>query len=483
MDTHVPESPPRLLILEDDPVIAELFGTLFGFEGYETQVAGTVVEGIRSLEAQPPNAVLLDLMMPNASGLEFCRYLRQESNTPHVPIVVVSAKNTPQDVDAAIEAGADAYLTKPVPNRQLVDTVQRLVLNPPKPSREHTRSSLELDVRRAVVQVKLYLAEIRRALAQYEGAASHATGAERLTPTQKQDLLRQAADEYRRTIKGNEAAAWEILVTILQRLELRERAISRQSRHRPANAEGWALASSRANFVDEDCRSWAESDPQQIIGEYEYSLSSGDNVYAYLIERCAPPALEAAGAWAEREELLKAIYNANPPDPDALAELSRYYELLNPLRAQLGKIRPPEGVILVQQPAESLAANPANGNAPGARMGTAMAMPRRRTHRMVFTSTRDSGTVPMGIPSQIPARSNRVLLRQPAQPEIPCLTLKHCKSEPIAGRPSLCRLSQAPGHSRACGPGEVLYTCSNISSAHAFCEAEASKRMITTTNP
>jgi CheY-like chemotaxis protein len=360
MDTHVPENPVRLLILEDDPIIAELFSTLFGFEGYETQVAGTVVDGIRSLESHPPNVVLLDLMMPNASGLEFCRYLRQESKTPHVPIVVVSAKNTPQDVDEAIDAGADTYLTKPVPNRRLVDTVQQLVLNPPKPSREHTRSSLELDVRRATVQVKLYLAEIRRARAQYKGAASHATGAERLTPAHKQDLLRQAADEYRRTIKDNEAAAWEILVTTLERLELRERAIARQSRHQPTDTESWALASSRAGFVEEDCRQWAESDPQQLLGEYEYALSSRDNVYAYLIERSAPLALEAAGAWSEREDLLKAIYNANPPDPDALGKLSRYYDLLNPLRAQLGKIRPPEGVILVQ-PAEETAAEPTDG--------------------------------------------------------------------------------------------------------------------------
>jgi CheY-like chemotaxis protein len=363
MDTHVPESPTRLLILEDDPIIAELFGTLFGFEGYETQVAGTVVDGIRSLESQPPNVVLLDLMMPNASGLEFCRYLRQESTTPHIPIVVVSAKNTPQDVDEAIDAGADAYLTKPVPNRRLVDTVQQLVLNPPKPSREHTRSSLELDVRRAVVQVKLYLAEIRRARAQYQGAAAHAASAERLTPTQKQDLLRQAADEYRRTIKDNEAAAWEIVVATLERLELRERAIARQSRHRPTDAESWALASSRAGFVEEDCRQWAESDPQQLLGEYEYALSSGDTVYAYLIERAAPLALETAGAWSEREDLLKAIYNANPPDPEALGELSRYYELLNPLRAQLGKIRAPEGVILVQ-PAEETAAKSSHDQPP-----------------------------------------------------------------------------------------------------------------------
>jgi DNA-binding response OmpR family regulator len=371
MDATVPESPPRLLILEDDPIIAELFGTLFSFEGYETQVAGTVVEGIRSLDSHPPNAVLLDLMMPNASGLEFCRYVRQESTAPHVPIVVVSAKNTPQDIDAASDAGADAYLTKPVPNRHLVDIVQRLVLNPPKPSREHSRSSLELDVRRAVVQVKLYLAEIRRARLQYEGAAAHAAGAERLTSLQKQDLLRQAAEEFRRMIRGNETAAWEILVAILERLELRERAIARQSRHRPADAESWAQASSRAGFVEQDCRHWAENDPHQLLGEYEFALSSGDNVYAYLIERDGPPALEAAGAWAEREELGKAIYDANPPDPEALSELSRYYELLNPLRGQLGKIRPPEGVILVQpeksasEAAGHPAVEPSNGHLQG----------------------------------------------------------------------------------------------------------------------
>ncbi len=355
MERQVPKRPPSLLILEDDPIIAELFGTLFSFEGYETRVAESVVEGIRMLDADPPSVVLLDLMMPNTSGLEFCHYVREQSATPHIPIVVVSAMNSLEDIEAATDAGADTYLTKPVPNRMLVDTVQKLVLNPTKPSWDQPRSSLELEVRRAVVQTKLYLAEIRRSHDLHAAAAAHASRAEQLTAFQKQDLLRQAADEYRRIIKDNETAAWDILGAIFKRLELRERAISRQSRHRPIDAEGWALASSRASFVLDDCRSWAETSPDQILGEYEFALAGGDDIYAFLLERCGLPALQAAGAWAELERFQRTVYEANPPEPTAAAELEAYYEVLNPLRTELSKIRPPEGVVLVQ-PAQRISA-------------------------------------------------------------------------------------------------------------------------------
>jgi hypothetical protein len=159
-------------------------------------------------------------------------------------------------------------------------------------------------------------------------------------------------------IQDNEAAAWDILGAIFKRLELRERAIARQSRHRPMDADGWAMAASRAAFVQEDCRNWADASPDQVLGEYEFALASGDDIYAYLLERCGLPALQTAGAWAELERFQRAVYDANPPEPSAAAELEGYYQLLNPLRAELSKIRPPEGVILVQ-PASHAQPSPA----------------------------------------------------------------------------------------------------------------------------
>lgn len=344
----MPEKP-RLLILEDDPIIAELFDTLFSFEGYDTTVAGTVVDGIGELEAEPPHAVVLDLMMPNASGLDFCRYLRTESQSPNIPIVVVSAKNQQDDIDAAVDVGADVYLTKPVSNRVLVETVQKLLDHPPSSSAPASQHNiLDIRVRRAVVQIKLYLAEMRRAKEHFEAATDELGSSKTSSPTRKQELLRQATDDFRRLIRGNETAAWEIMVDTLHRLELRERAIARQSCHRPKGSEGWSQASSRSHFVEEDCKHWAASNPAQILGEYELALSTGDTVLAYLLERYGDPALQAFGAWHELQDFQQAVFEANPPDGETLDQLERYYAVLNPLRAQLSKMRPPEGVVLVQ---------------------------------------------------------------------------------------------------------------------------------------
>lgn len=349
----MPEKP-RLLILEDDPIIAELFDTLFSFEGYDTVVAGTVIDGISELDAQPPHAVVLDLMMPNASGLDFCRYLRTESQSPNVPIVVVSAKNQQEDIDAAVDAGADVYLTKPISNRVLVETVQKLLVHPPSSSAPASKHNiLDIRVRRAVVQIKLYLAEMRRAKEHYEAATDELGRSKTSSLTRKQELLRQATDDFRRLIRGNETAAWEIMVDTLDRLELRERAIARQSRHQPQGSEAWSQAASRARFVEEDCKHWAATNPTQILGEYELALSVGDTVLAYLLERYGDEALQAAGAWEELQDFQQAVFEANPADGETLDQLERYYDVLNPLRAQLSKIRPPEGVVLVQPPSET----------------------------------------------------------------------------------------------------------------------------------
>ena len=366
----MPEKP-RLLILEDDPIIAELFDTLFSFEGYDTVVAGTVVDGINELDALPPHAVVLDLMMPNASGLDFCRYLRTESQTPNIPIVVVSAKNQQEDIDAAVDAGADVYLTKPISNRVLVETVQKLLDHPPSSSAPASQHNiLDVRVRRAVVQIKLYLAEMRRAKEHYEAATDELGRSKTSSPARKQELLRQATDDFRRLIRGNETAAWEIMVDTLDRLELRERAIARQSRHRPKGSDAWSQAASRARFVEEDCQHWAATNPAQILGEYELALSTGDTVLAYLLERYGDESLQAAGAWHELQDFQQAVFEANPPDGETLDQLEHYYAVLNPLRAQLSKIRPPEGVVLVQPPTESSKAGQPNNSTNAAQTGS-----------------------------------------------------------------------------------------------------------------
>jgi CheY-like chemotaxis protein len=79
------------------------------------------------LGQENPDVIILDIMMPDVSGLEFLRYVRREPALQHIPVVVVSAKSLPSDVRAGLDAGASAYLTKPVGFMDLKGAVERLL--------------------------------------------------------------------------------------------------------------------------------------------------------------------------------------------------------------------------------------------------------------------------------------------------------------------------------------------------------------------
>ena len=74
-----------------------------------------------------PDLILLDLMMPDVSGLEVLRFLRREPQLENLPVVVVSAKSLPEDINKGMEAGASLYLTKPISYRKLVQSIGKLV--------------------------------------------------------------------------------------------------------------------------------------------------------------------------------------------------------------------------------------------------------------------------------------------------------------------------------------------------------------------
>jgi CheY-like chemotaxis protein len=74
-----------------------------------------------------PDAILLDVMMPDVSGLEVLRFIRREPGLMHIPVVIVSARTLPADIQAGMEAGASAYLTKPVGFRELSETVAEVI--------------------------------------------------------------------------------------------------------------------------------------------------------------------------------------------------------------------------------------------------------------------------------------------------------------------------------------------------------------------
>ncbi|MCH8878226.1 MAG: response regulator [Chloroflexi bacterium] len=116
---------PTVLIVDDDPRTAELQAMIFKLEGYSTAAARDVTTAIESIQRDKPDALVVDVMMPGASGLALCRYVRNNPDLADLPIVIVSAKSQPEDAQAGREAGADVYLTKPFDMKDLQDLVRR----------------------------------------------------------------------------------------------------------------------------------------------------------------------------------------------------------------------------------------------------------------------------------------------------------------------------------------------------------------------
>ena len=100
----------RILVVDDESQILRALQTSLQGAGYEVEVAATAGEAMTAAAADPPDAVILDLMLPDGSGTDVCRELRRWTN---VPILVLSAVGDEHEKVAALDAGADDYVTKP----------------------------------------------------------------------------------------------------------------------------------------------------------------------------------------------------------------------------------------------------------------------------------------------------------------------------------------------------------------------------------
>ncbi len=118
-------APVTVLIVEDEPGTASMYQIVLEVEGYRTRVAYTATQAMRMLERERPDLVLLDVVLRGTSGLEFCRYLRKQPAYAEIPVVMISVRNTPEDVRQGMAAGADFYLTKPISQSELLEVVQR----------------------------------------------------------------------------------------------------------------------------------------------------------------------------------------------------------------------------------------------------------------------------------------------------------------------------------------------------------------------
>jgi len=118
------------MIVEDEPDAAELFGEMMRVSGYEVLKAHGSALAMTLIAQRRPDAVILDIMMPDISGLEVLRYMQRDAGLARIPVVIVSAKSLPRDVRDGLAAGAFIYLTKPVGFADLKNAVERALNSP-----------------------------------------------------------------------------------------------------------------------------------------------------------------------------------------------------------------------------------------------------------------------------------------------------------------------------------------------------------------
>ncbi len=114
-----------VLIIEDEEDAAELFAEMMRVSGFRVLKTPNSAPAISMMIAEKPDVIILDIMMPEISGLDILRQMRRDPELANIPVVVVSAKSMPADIKNGMEAGASTYLTKPVGFLDLKDAVER----------------------------------------------------------------------------------------------------------------------------------------------------------------------------------------------------------------------------------------------------------------------------------------------------------------------------------------------------------------------
>lgn len=118
---------PRVLIVDDDENLREFVRINLELEGYVVREASGVEEGLQALEEEPPDLILLDVMMPKVDGWEMLRRMQETPGVGSIPVIMFSGKVSEGSAAAAAERGAQAFLGKPFDPQQLIESTKQLL--------------------------------------------------------------------------------------------------------------------------------------------------------------------------------------------------------------------------------------------------------------------------------------------------------------------------------------------------------------------
>jgi twitching motility two-component system response regulator PilH len=116
-----------VLIVDDSPTLREVISQVLQSIGLAVVEAANGMEAQAKIEADAPDLVITDLIMPQMNGYDLCRWLKHDPNTKSIPVLICSTKDQEFDRYWGLKQGADAYITKPFQPPELVQTVKRLL--------------------------------------------------------------------------------------------------------------------------------------------------------------------------------------------------------------------------------------------------------------------------------------------------------------------------------------------------------------------
>jgi two-component system phosphate regulon response regulator PhoB len=135
----------QVLVVDDEEDLLELVRYNLTREGYRVSCVATGEEALKAARKQPPDLIVLDLMLPAVDGLEVCRRLKADSKTRDIPIIMLTAKSEESDMVLGLERGADDYIAKPFSPRVLSARVKALLRR--KEAQRQAELETTIDVR------------------------------------------------------------------------------------------------------------------------------------------------------------------------------------------------------------------------------------------------------------------------------------------------------------------------------------------------
>ena len=155
----------NILVIEDEPDIRKNLEYNLSREGFKVSTAGSLKDGLKSLDSNTYSLILLDLMLPDGSGLDLCKKIKSNSSLESIPIIILTAKDDEVDKVVGFELGADDYVTKPFSVRELILRIKAVLKRGQKDSNEIVEverqfGDLRIDIESHEVHVDSKLVEL-----------------------------------------------------------------------------------------------------------------------------------------------------------------------------------------------------------------------------------------------------------------------------------------------------------------------------------